>query len=490
MDSHRKQIQQHTSDSDARKRITKLLDKDSFVEFHAFVKSRIVESDKLVNDGVVTGAGLINQRKVFIYAQNFLEMGGSLGEMQARKIVYVYELALKTGCPVISMLNSVGARIQEGIHSLDGYGEIFKRIVRASGKLPQISIVTGPCAGGAAYSSALTDFVFLIKDKSQMFITGPKIIDSVMGEKIGIEELGGAKIHSETSGVAHFLSKDEDCCFAKVRQLLEYLPPNNLDDPPIYFSDDSSDRYCENLEAIVPSDSSKTYDILRVITSIFDDQSFLEIQKDYARNVVVGLARLMGKTVGVVATQPRVKAGCLDINSSTKIAKFVQFCDCFNVPIINLVDVPGYLPGVSEEKGGIIRHGAKLLYAYGDAQVPKISIILRKAYGGAYIAMASKGLGYDCVLAWPEAEIGVMGAKQALYLFKADEITKMSKKDFEMKLQEYNNEHLNIYKAAGTDKIDKLIERRETRKVLISILNVLGSKTYVSTGRRHGNIPL
>jgi acetyl-CoA carboxylase carboxyltransferase component len=477
-------------DSQAREAIASLLDKDSFTEFHTFVKSRIVKSEKLMTEGVVTGTGTINQRQVFVYAQNFKEMGGTLGEMQAKKIVHVYDLALKTGSPIIAILNSAGARIQEGVFSLDGYGQIFKKNIEASGKIPQISVVIGPSAGGAAYSSALTDFIFMIKDQSLMFITGPKIIKTVTGEEIGAEELGGALVHNQKSGVAQFMIKDERSCFSQVKQLLTYLPSNNLDDAPFYTSDDPASRKCQKLESIVPTDSAKVYDMKQVIESVFDRQSFFEIQTNFAKNAVVGFARLVGKPVGVVANQPKVKAGCLDISASTKIAKFVQLCDCFNIPIINLVDVPGYLPGIDQEHGGIIRHGAKLLYAYSRAQVPKISLILRKAYGGAYIAMASKGLGYDIVLAWPEAEIGVMGAEQALNLFQAEEVTELGKKDLQQKIEQYKLNNIDIYKVAATDKVDQLVARSDTRKTLVAILQALKNKTYVPTGKRHGNIPL
>lgn len=490
MTNFQQKLSVKTKDNQARRAIASLLDQDSFTEFHTFVKSRVVTSKKLVTEGVVTGTGTINQRQVFVYAQNFKEMGGSLGEMQAKKIVHVYDLALKTGSPIIAFLNSAGARIQEGIFSLDGYGQIFKKNVEASGKIPQISIVLGPSAGGAAYSSALTDFIFMIKDQSLMFITGPKIIKTVTGEKIGLENLGGALVHNQKSGVAHFMAKDEERCFSQVKQLLTYLPSNNLDDVPFYSGDNPANRKCQKLESIVPTDSTKVYDMRRVIESVFDHQSFFEIQSNFAKNAVVGFARLKGQPVGVVANQPKVKAGCLDIDASTKIAKFVQWSDCFNIPIVNLVDVPGYLPGIDQEHGGIIRHGAKLLYAYSNAQVPKISLILRKAYGGAYIAMASKGLGYDIVLAWPEAEIGVMGAEQALNLFQAEEVAKLGKKDLQQKIAQYKLENINIYKAAATDKVDQLVARSDTRKMLVAVLQALKNKTYVPTGKRHGNIPL
>jgi acetyl-CoA carboxylase carboxyltransferase component len=305
-----------------------------------------------------------------------------------------------------------------------------------------------------------------------------------------MEDLGGALVHNQKSGVAQFMVEDVRICFAQVKQLLTYLPSNNLDDPPFYSSDDSASRKCQKLESIVPIDSAKVYDMRQVIETVFDQQSFFEIQADFAKNAVVGFARLVGKPVGIVANQPKVKAGCLDIDASTKIAKFVQLCDCFNIPIINLVDVPGYLPGIDQEHGGIIRHGAKLLYAYGRAGVPKISVILRKAYGGAYIAMASKGLGYDIVLAWPEAEIGVMGAEQALNLFQAEKMVELGEKDLQQKIKQYKLENINIYKVAATDKVDQLIARSDTRKTLVSILQALKNKTYVPTGKRHGNIPL
>lgn len=474
--------------SKARERIEKLLDKDSFMEFHTFTSSRLIKSRKLINDAVITGTGTIDERKVYIYSQNFAEMGGSLGEMHAKKICYIYDLALKTGSPVISILDSGGARIQEGIYALDGYGEIFRRNVEASGRILQLSIIAGACAGGAAYSPALTDFVFMIKDQSLMFVTGPKIIKTVTGEEVSLEDLGGALTHNAKSGVAHFAIANEDGCFSLIKQLFSYLPSNNMDDAPVYISHDTVDRSCKNLEKIVPKDDSKIYDMKKVVDCVFDEKSFLGLQRYYARNAIIGFARMEGKTVGVVANQPKVKAGCLDIKASCKIARFVRFCDSFNIPIVNFVDVPGYLPGTSEEHDGIIRHGAKVLYAYSDAQVPKIALILRKAYGGAYIALASKALGYDSVLAWQGAQVAVMGARQAVELLNSKE--KMSKKQIDIKVKNYSKKYLDIFKTAQTDKIDMLIERKDTREAIGMLLRALSTKAYKKINKRHGNIPL
>ncbi len=474
--------------SKARERIEKLLDKDSFMEFHTFTSSRLVKSKKLINDAVVTGTGTIDGRKVYIYSQNFAEMGGSLGEMHAKKICYVYDLALSTGCPVISILDSGGARIQEGIYALNGYGDIFKRNVEASGRILQLSIIAGACAGGAAYSPALTDFVFMIKDQSLMFVTGPKIIKTVTGEEVSLEELGGALTHNAKSGVAHFAIANEDGCFSLIKQLFSYLPSNNLDDAPVFISHDPVDRSCKKLERIVPKDDSKVYDMKKVIDCVFDEKSFLGLQRYYARNAIIGFTRMEGRTVGVVANQPKVKAGCLDIKASCKIARFVRFCDSFNIPLVNFIDVPGYLPGTSEEHNGIIRHGAKVLYAYSDAQVPKIALILRKAYGGAYIALASKALGYDSVIAWEGAQVAVMGARQAVELLNSKD--KMSKKQIDIKVRRYSKKYLDIFKTAQTDKIDMLIERKDSREAIGMLLRTLSTKAYEKTNKRHGNIPL
>jgi len=486
----KKRLKVKRKSSKARDRIKILLDKDSFIEFHTFTSSRLVKSKKLINDAVVTGTGTIDGRKVYVYSQNFAEMGGSLGEMHAKKICYVYDLALKTGCPVISILDSGGARIQEGIYSLDGYGEIFARNVEASGKILQLSIVAGACAGGAAYSPALTDFIFMIKEQSLMFVTGPKIIKTVTGEEITLQDLGGAMAHNAKSGVAHFAVANEDGCFSLIKQLFSYLPSNNLDDAPGFVSRDPIDRSCKELEKIVPIEESKVYDMKKVIECIFDEKSFLGLQRYYARNAIIGFARMRGKTVGVVANQPKVKAGCLDIKASCKIARFVQFCDSFSIPLVNLVDVPGYLPGKSEEHEGIIKHGAKILYAYSNAQVPKIALILRKAYGGAYIALASKALGYDSVIAWEDAEIAVMGARQAVELLNSKEIKKMSKKEVKEKVKRYKKKYLDIFKTAETDKIDLLIERKDSREAIARLLDNLSTKAYKPTNKRHGNIPL
>ncbi|MFC1723538.1 acyl-CoA carboxylase subunit beta [Nanoarchaeota archaeon] len=472
--------QQHSKGKlTARERIQLLLDNKSFVELDLFMTGE----SQLKGDGVVTGHGTIDKRKVFVYSQDFTQKGGTLGEVHAKKIIRVMEQAIKTGCPIIGIEDSGGARIQEGVKALDGYAQIFYLNTLASGVVPQLSIVLGPCAGGAVYSPALTDFIFVVKGLSKMFITGPKVIKNVLGEQVSFENLGGADILSKMSGVAHFELASEQRCLLHVRRLLSYLPSNNLSDPPSVKKKDKR-TIIKKLAKIVPSDPEKTYDIRKVIIELVDKGSFFEIQPEFAQNITVGFARIDSGGVGIVANQPKYLAGCLDIDASTKAARFVRFCDSFNIPIVNLVDIPGYLPGKDQEHSGIIRHGAELLYAYAESTVPKISVVLRKAYGGAYIVLASKKMGYDRVVAWPEARIAVMGARQAAEIIFKDG------KHKETKVKEYEEEFLNPYKAAEVGAIDAIIEPQETRITLIKELSLLKTKKVSHLPRKHGNIPL
>lgn len=476
----------------ARERLGYLLDKDSFVELDAFaeLQNKEIEARKRAGDGVVAGYGTISKRAVCIYAQDFSFMGGSMGEMHNKKISNVIELALKTGCPCIGLLDSGGARIQEGISALDSGGRIFQLNTLASGIIPQISAIMGPCAGIAAYSPALTDFIFMVKKTSCMFITGPEVIKTVTGEVIDFDSLGGASAHSEKSGVAHFTADSEKECLDMIKALMSYLPQNNLENPP-YASHDSAARSTKRLESLVPDDPKKAYDIKEVIEEIFDKKSFFEVQENFAGNVVVGFARLNGNVVGVVASQPKVLAGCLDINSSDKISRLVRFCDCFNIPLVNLVDVTGYLPGTNQEHDGVIRHGAKVLYAYSEAVVPKISLVLRKAYGGAYIALVSKDMGFDRVIAWPGAEIAVMGAEQAVSIINKGKLSgKEPEKAKAELINEYSQKYLNPYAAAKLGKVDMIIEPKDTRTALSKCLEVLISKREKRPSKKHGNMPV
>ena len=405
---------QHSANKNtARERIQMLMDPNSFVEVDAFVEARSIEFDmqkkKIAGDGVVTGYGTIDGRLVFVSSQDFTVIGGSLGEMHAKKITKVMDMAIKMGAPFISINDSGGARIEEGIDALSGFGDIFYRNTIASGVIPQISVIMGPCAGGAVYSPAITDFVFMVENTSQMFITGPQVIKSVTGEDVTFEQLGGASTHNSVSGVAHFKSSTEQDCFKEIKNLLSFLPDNNLSDSELMNNDDDLNRLAAELNSIVPEDANKPYDMKEIISSIVDNSNFLEVQEDFAKNIIIGFARINGRAIGIIANQPKVNAGVLDVNSSDKASRFVRFCDAFNIPVVTFTDVPGYLPGVEQEHNGIIRHGAKLLYAFAEATVPKINVIVRKAYGGAYIAMNSKHLGADMVFAWPTAEIAVMG---------------------------------------------------------------------------------
>jgi len=480
----------------ARERINLLLDEGSFVEIDAFVKHRStnfgMEKTKAPADGVVTGYGTVDGRLVFVYAQDFTVLGGSLGEMHANKICKVQEMALKMGAPIIGFNDSGGARIQEGVDALSGYGKIFYRNTIASGVIPQITAIMGPCAGGAVYSPALTDFIFMVENTSRMFITGPQVIKTVTGEDVSQEELGGASTHNKISGVAHFMDETEEKAIQRIKTLLSYLPSNNLEKPPAYQSTDDINRIEEKLDEIVPINPNKPYDMKEIIKLIADNNQFFEIQPYYAQNIITGFIRLNGKTIGVVANQPRILAGCLDINASDKAARFIRTCDAFNIPLLNLVDVPGFLPGTDQEYGGIIRHGAKMLYAYSEATVPKVTLIIRKAYGGAYIAMCNKELGADQVLAWPNAEIAVMGPEGAANIIFKKEIEESNNpiETRQEKIKEYRDTIANPYIAAERGYIDDVIVPSTTRPRIISAFDMLESKRETNPKKKHGNIPV
>ncbi|NPA74467.1 MAG: methylmalonyl-CoA carboxyltransferase [Euryarchaeota archaeon] len=480
----------------ARERIEKLLDPGTFVELGMFAESRAtdfgMDKKRIPGDGVVTGYGTIDGRLVFVYAQDFTVLGGSLGEMHAQKICQVLDLAMKNGAPVIGLNDSGGARIQEGVDSLKGYGEIFFRNTIASGVIPQIAMIMGPCAGGAVYSPAIMDFVLMVNGTSHMFITGPQVIKAVTGEDVDFESLGGAMVHNEKSGNAHLYAENEEEAIELVKILLSYLPSNNVEDPPEMPTGDPPDREDYDLDRIVPEDPKKSYNVKDVINSIVDEGTFLEIHPYFAQNIVVGFARMDGKTVGIVANQPAVFAGVLDINASDKAARFIRFCDAFNIPIITLVDVPGYMPGVEQEHGGIIRHGAKLLYAYSEATVPKITVIMRKAYGGAYIGMGSKHLRTDVVYAWPTAEIAVMGPDGAVNIVFRKEIKNAEDPEKRRKelIEEYRAKFANPYVAASRLYVDEVIHPHETRPRIIQALHMLENKREERPEKKHGNIPL
>ena len=496
-----KRIQtQHSKDKlTARERIDIILDEGSFEEFDMFVTHRCtnfgMEKTKFLSDGVVTGRGTIDGRTIFIFSQDFTVFGGSLSETYAQKICKIMDMAMKVGAPVIGINDSGGARIQEGVTSLAGYAEIFQRNIMASGVIPQISAIFGPCAGGAVYSPALTDFIVMSKDTSYMFVTGPKVVKTVTGEDVTDEQLGGAVVHGSKSGVTHLVVDNETEGLLLIRKLLSYLPQNNLEDPPIAFCDDPIDRLEDRLNDIIPENPNKPYDVKDVIHSIIDYGEFMEIHRNYAQNIVLGFARFNGMPVGIVANQPAYLAGVLDINASRKAARFIRFCDAFNVPLVTLEDVPGFLPGTAQEYGGIIIHGAKLLYAYGEATVPKITIILRKAYGGAYCVMSSKHLRGDLNYAWPQAEIAVMGPKGAIEVLHSKEIAKMTddkERDAFIKNaeEEYKNEFANPYNAARYGYIDDVIEPRNTRFRIIRALQALATKKDTMPPKKHSNIPL
>lgn len=483
----------------ARERIDLLLDEGSFEEFDMFVSHRCIDfglaDQEYLSDGVVTGYGTIDGRLVYIFSQDFTILGGSLSEMYAAKICKVMDKAMKVGAPVIGINDSGGARIQEGVKSLGGYAEVFQRNIMASGVIPQISAIFGPCAGGAVYSPALTDFTIMSKDTSYMFVTGPKVVKTVTGETVNEEQLGGAYVHGTKSGVSHFIVEDEKEGLMLIRKLLSYLPQNNLEDPPIVPCDDPIDRLEDSLNSIIPDNPGKPYDIKDVIHAIVDNNEFFEVQRNYAPNIVTGYSRFNGMPVGIVANQPNYLAGVLDINSSRKAARFVRFCDAFNVPIVTLVDVPGFLPGTTQEYGGIIIHGAKLLFAYGEATVPKVTVILRKAYGGAYDVMSSKHLRGDINYAWPTAEIAVMGPRGAIEILHAREAQAITdekeRTEFMNKKEaEYKDKFATPYVAAKYGYLDDVIEPRNTRFRIIRALQSLATKKDVNPPKKHSNIPL
>lgn len=480
----------------ARERIEKLLDPGSFQELDTYVRHRTtdfdMQKDRPWGDAVVIGHGTIDGRRVCVYSQDFTVFGGSLGEVMAEKICKVMELAEKIGCPVIGINDSGGARIQEGVVSLGGYGDVFYRNVRASGVIPQISLIMGPCAGGAVYSPAITDFVFMVNETSHMFITGPEVIKTVTGEEVGFEELGGAMSHASKSGVAQFVAADEDVCLEDARYLLGFLPQNNLDTAPYIAPTDDPGRMDAELDAIVPDSANKPYDIRDAMRLVVDDGEFLEVHEHYAQNIVVGFARLNGHAIGFVGNQPKAMAGVLDIDASAKAARFVRFCDAFNLPLLTFVDVPGFLPGTSQEWGGIIRHGAKLLYAYAEATVPKITVITRKAYGGAYDVMSSKHLRSDFNFAWPTAEIAVMGPEGAVNIIHRRDIAKSPTPEARRSklINDYKARFANPYTAAERGYVDDVIIPHETRPKVIAALEALLTKREPGPKRKHGNIPL
>lgn len=488
---------QHSSGKlTARERLDLLFDEGTFVEMDAFVKHRCtnfgMESVDAPAEGVVIGYGKVDGRLVYAYSQDFTVVGGSLGEMHAAKICKAMDNALKMGAPIVGINDSGGARIQEAVDALSGYGKIFFKNTLASGVIPQITAIMGPCAGGAVYSPALTDFVFMVDKTSQMFITGPQVIKTVTGEEVTAEALGGAMTHNSISGVAQFIAKNDQECLDEIRRLLSFLPSNNLETAPEYLCETDLNELNEALNNIIPENPNKPYDMFDIIKALVDEGDVLEYQPYFAKNIITCLARLNGKTVGIIANQPKVQAGCLDVNASDKSARFIRTCDAFNIPLLNIVDVPGFLPGTQQELGGIIRHGAKMLYAYSEATVPKLTLIVRKAYGGAYLAMCSKDLGADVVLAWPSAEIAVMGPQGAANIIFRNEIQD-SDNPVETRarvIQEYTDEFATPYKAAERGFVDDVIEPLATRARLIDAFDMLSSKREVRPNKKHGNIPL
>lgn len=474
----------------ARERIVELLDPGTFNETDKLVTHRShdfgMQDKKIPGDGVVTGYGKINGKPVFIFAQDFTVFGGSLSRANADKIVKIQEMALQNGAPVIGLNDSGGARIQEGVESLAGYADIFYNNVRSSGVIPQISAILGPCAGGAVYSPALTDFIFMVNNKSHMFVTGPEVIKTVTHEDVTKEELGGAHTHSTKSGVAHFTGDDEEQTLQMIRELVSFLPSNNMEDPPVKSTIDPSDRTDEKLQELIPSDPNKPYDMHELIGSVIDNNHFMEVQPNYAKNIICGFARFAGQPVGIVANQPAHLAGVLDINSSVKAARFVRFCDAFNIPLVTFVDVPGFLPGTTQEFGGIIKHGAKLLYAFSEATVPKITVITRKAYGGAYDVMSSKHIGGDVNFAYPTAEIAVMGPEGAINILHRN----LTDEEKVKAVDEYREKFANPYKAASLGYIDEIIHPKNTRKKIIGALEMTRNKRKTNPPKKHGNIPL
>lgn len=480
----------------ARERIQLLFDPGTFEELDPFALHRCtdfgLEEQRVLGDAVVTGYGKINGRTAFVFSQDFTVFGGSLSKTASEKICKAMDLAAKSGAPIIGLLDSGGARIQEGVDSLIAYGDIFMRNTIYSGVIPQISVVMGPCAGGAVYSPAITDFIFMVKNTGQMYITGPAVIKAVTGEEVSLEELGGAMAHATKSGNCHFVADDDQKCLEAVRQMLSFLPQNNMDEPPFVDTGDDPNRMDEELLHSVPDDPNKTHDMTKVIFKIVDNGDFMEVHKNFARNLIVGFARMGGNSVGIVAQQPSFYAGVIDVDASDKGARFVRFCDCFNIPLVTLVDVPGYMPGTDQEYKGIIRHGAKLLYAYAEATVPKVSVITRKAYGGAFVVMSSKSLRGDINYAWPTAEIAVMGPDGAVNIIFKDAIDK-SEKPEEMRqklIAEYKDKFANPYIAASKGYLDDVIDPRSTRPKVIKALEMLRNKTDTNPPKKHGNIPL
>jgi propionyl-CoA carboxylase beta chain len=476
----------------ARERVELLLDLDSFEEIDMFVEHRCTEfgmaEQRIPGDGVVTGAGTINGRLVFVFSQDFTVFGGSLSEAHAEKICKIMDQAMKAGAPVIGLNDSGGARIQEGVASLAGYADVFQRNVLASGVVPQISVIMGPCAGGAVYSPAMTDFIVMVRDSSYMFVTGPDVVRTVTQEEVSHEQLGGASTHTERSGVADLAFDNDVQALAEVRRMIDFLPPSNREKPPVWPTDDPARRVEPSLDSLVPANPNKPYDMRELIEKLVDEADFFELAPAYAKNIIIGFGRLEGSTVGIVANQPMVLAGCLDIDSARKGARFVRFCDCFNIPIVTLVDVPGFLPGTAQEYGGIIKHGAKLLYAFAEATVPKVTVITRKAYGGAYDVMSSKHLRGDVNYAWPSAEIAVMGPKGAVeIIFRAD-LDDPAK--IEARTEEYRARFANPFVAAGRGFIDDVIMPSETRPRLCRALRRLRTKRLDNPQKKHGNIPL
>ncbi len=474
----------------ARERIEVFADKNTFIEYDMFVEHRSsdfgMEKNKIPGDGVVTGTCKVNGRPVMIYSQDFTVYGGSLSEAHAEKICKILDQAMKIGCPVIGLNDSGGARIQEGVASLGGYAEVFQRNVLASGFIPQISLIMGPCAGGAVYSPAITDFIFMVEDSSYMFVTGPDVVKTVTHESVSAEELGGAGSHTKKSGVADLAFSDDLTLLKQARRMIDFLPLSNEDKPPKRFTNDPIDRKSYNLDTLIPSNANNPYDIKELVFTLVDEEDFFEIQPNFAQNIVIGFARIAGSTVGIIANQPMVLAGCLDIDSSCKGARFVRFCDSFNIPLVTLVDVPGFLPGTAQEYGGIIKHGAKLLYAFAEATVPKVTLITRKAYGGAYDVMASKHLRGDVNFAWPTAEIAVMGAKGAVeIIFRGS-----NKKEIEKQTNQYQEKFSNPFVAASRGYLDDIITPSNTRYRIASALELLKTKKLTNPKKKHGNIPL
>jgi len=480
----------------ARERIDAFLDRGSFIELDMFARHQAsgfgVEDRRPHGDAVITGWGTVDGRTVFVFAEDFTVFGGSLGRVVSDKICKVMDLAMETGAPMVGLKDSGGARIQEGVAALDGYGHIFSRNVKASGVIPQISVIMGPCAGGAVYSPAITDFVYQVEGQSHLFITGPDVIQTVTGEEVTMDELGGAKSHGTVSGVTHFVSVDGRHALEEVRFLLSFLPTNNMEAPPFFTPTDRPDRMEEDLTTIIPDSPNQPYDMVRLVEQVVDDGEFYEVHQHFAKNIVVGLARLDGYTVGIVGNQPAALAGTLDIDASTKAARFVRFCDAFNIPLVVFVDVPGFLPGVDQEHGGIIRHGAKLLYAFCEATVPRVTVITRKSYGGAYVVMNSRSVGADVVFAWPTAQIAVMGAQGAVNIIHRRTLAEAEEPNAMRAelVDEYDEKFSNPFVAAELGLVDEVIEPRETRPRLIQALEMLRTKRSQMPPKKHGNIPL